>query len=328
MPFLLQLRRRALVCCLLALSSSGLVHAQEAAYPSRVVKIIVPYAAGGPNDVMARLLAQKLTVNTGQTFIVENKGGAGGIIGTDAVAKASPDGYTLGFISAPFTMAPALQTKMPYNTLNDLIPVSKVAESPMVLMVPSGSPFKSPKELLENAKKNPEKLTYGSGGIGSTPHLTTELLSSVTATKFLHVPYKGGGESIKALMGGEVDLLIDSVTSAGGAIASGKVKPLAVSQPKRSERLPNVPTFEEAGVSKFAMTHWVGIVVPAKTPKAVLTSLHGHIVKAVQDRDFVQRLNELGATPVGDSPESFRKFVGEEMEKWKQTVKAANIKPQ
>jgi tripartite-type tricarboxylate transporter receptor subunit TctC len=328
MVFTFPLRRRAIVGCLVALATTGLSYAQGVAYPSRLVKIIVPYAAGGPNDLMARILAQRLTVSTGQTFIVDNKPGAGGVIGTDAVAKAAPDGYTIGFISAPFTMAPALQAKMPYNTLSDLAPVTKVAESPMVLMVPSTSPYKSLKELIAEAKKAPEKLTYGSGGVGSTPHLTTELLSSVTGAKFMHVPYKGGGESIKALMSGEVDLLIDSVTSTAGAIASGKVKPLAVSQSKRSDRLPNVPTFEEAGVPNFSMTHWVGIVAPAKTPSNVLGILHAQIVKALQDPEVVQRLHDLGAAPVGDSPEAFKSFIAEEMGKWRQTVKAADIKPQ
>lgn len=277
---------------------------------------------------MARVLAQRLTVATGQTFIVENKAGAGGVIGTDAVAKAQPDGYTLGFISAPYTMAPALQAKMPYDALKDFTPVTKVAESPMVMMVPSASQFKSAAEVVEFARKSPEKLTYGSGGIGSTPHLTTELLGSLTGAKLMHVPYKGGGESMKALMGGEVDVLIDSVTSAGGAIASKRVKPLAVAQQKRSPRLPDVPTFEEAGIQKFAMTHWVGVIAPANMPPEILIALHAHITKAIRDPEVANRYQELGAVPIADSPAEFQKFIAEEMKKWQQTVKTANIKPQ
>jgi tripartite-type tricarboxylate transporter receptor subunit TctC len=305
------------------------VHAQNPpAYPSKPVRLIVPFAAGGPNDVLARILAQRLTTETGQPVVVDNKAGAGGVIGTDAVAKAAPDGYTLGFVSAPFTMSPALQAKMPYDTARDLAPISKVGESPMLLMVPSDSRFKSAAELIDFAKKNPGKLSYGSGGIGSTPHLTTELLGSMVGVKFLHVPYKGGGESIKALMGGEVDLLIDSVTSTAAPLASGRVKALAIGGPTRSPRMPNVPTFEEAGVQKFSMTHWVGVVAPAKTPPALVATIHDQIAKALRAPEVVQKFGELGATPAGNSPEEFQKFIGDELRRWQQVVKGANIQAQ
>jgi tripartite-type tricarboxylate transporter receptor subunit TctC len=217
---------------------------------------------------------------------------------------------------------------MPYDTLRDLTAVTKVAESPMVMMVPAASKFNNARDLIDYARKNPGKLTYGSGGVGSTPHLTTELLGSVTGAKFLHVPYKGGGESIRALISGEVDLLIDSITSSGGSITSGRVKALAVAQPNRSPRLPNVPTFEEAGIKNFSMTHWVGIIAPSHVPAEVSKALYGHVVKALQAPDVVQRFQELGAAPVGDTPADFQKFVSEEVKKWQQTVKAANIQPQ
>ncbi|MGJ3699548.1 tripartite tricarboxylate transporter substrate binding protein [Variovorax sp. AFSI2.2] len=289
---------------------------------------MVPFAAGGPNDVMARVLAQRLTADTGQPFVVDNKAGAGGVIGTDAVAKAAPDGYTLGFVSAPFTMSPALQAKMPYDTQKDLAAVTKVAESPMLMMVPSDSRFKSAAELIEFASKSPGKLNYGSGGNGSTPHLTTELLASVTGAKFTHVPYKGGGESIKALMGGEVDLLIDSITSTTAPLASGRVKALAISGANRSPRMPSIPTFEEAGIKNFSMTHWVGVVAPAKTPPAVLSSLHAQIAKALRAPQVIQKYAELGATPAPTSAQDFQKFVNDETKKWQQVVKSANIHTQ
>jgi tripartite-type tricarboxylate transporter receptor subunit TctC len=297
-------------------------------YPNKPVRLVVPFAAGGPNDVMARVLAQRLTTETGQSFVVDNKGGAGGVIGTDAVAKSAPDGYTLAFISGPFTMAPALQAKMPYDTVKDLVAVTKVAESPMVMMVPSTSKFKTPKELIEFAKQNPEKLTYGSGGVGSTPHLTTELLGAVTGAKFLHVPYKGGGESIKALMSGEIDLLIDSITSTTGPLASGRVKAIGIGQAKRNAKLPDAQTFEESGIQRFSMTHWVGIVAPSKVPADVLNTLHAQIAKALKHPETIQKLQELGAIPVGDSAVDFQKFIGEEIKKWQQTVKSANIQAQ
>jgi tripartite-type tricarboxylate transporter receptor subunit TctC len=310
------------------LSASAFAQGATGGYPVKPVRLVVPFAAGGPNDVMGRVLAQQLTQLTGQSFVVENKAGAGGVIGTDAVAKAAPDGYTLGFISAPFTMAPALQSKMPYDTLKDLAPVTKVAESPMVMMIPSNARFKSAQELMDFAKKNPEKLNYGSGGIGSTPHLTTELLGSVTGARFTHVPYKGGGESIKALMAGEIDVLIDSITSTEGPLASGRVKAVAVGQAKRVAKWPDVPTFSEVGIQKFGVTHWVGVVAPAKVPADELNALHALIIKALKTPEVIQKLRELGAEPVGNTPAEFQKFVADEVTSWKQTVKAANIQAQ
>jgi tripartite-type tricarboxylate transporter receptor subunit TctC len=299
-----------------------------ASFPSKPVRLVVPFAAGGPNDVMARVLAQRLTTETGQSFVVDNKAGAGGVIGTDAVAKSAADGYTLAFISGPFTMAPALQTKMPYDTSKDLVAVTKVAESPMVMMIPTSSRFKTAKELMDFAKQNPEKLSYGSGGVGSTPHLTTELLGTVTGAKFLHVPYKGGGESIKALMSGEIDMLIDSITSTAGPLASGRIKAVGISQTKRHAKLPDVPTFEESGIQKFAMTHWVGVVAPSRTPPEVLVTLHNQIAKALKSPEVSQKFLELGAVPVGDSAADFQRFINDELKKWQQTVKAANIQAQ
>lgn len=318
---------QAVVAVVLVASATDAL-AQVSNYPSKPVRLVVPFAAGGPNDVMARVLAQRLTAETGQPVVVDNKAGAGGVIGTDTVAKAAPDGYTLGFVSAPFTMAPALQARMPYDTAKHLIAVSKVAESPMLMMVPSNSRFKTAAELVEFAAKNPGKLSYGSGGIGSTPHLSTELLGSIMGAKLLHVPYKGGGESIKALMGGEIDVLIDSVTSTASALASGRVKALAITGAARSPRRPSVPTFGEAGIQKFAMTHWVGVVAPGGTPPALVATLHAQIAKALSAPELVQKYAELGATPVAGSQEDFQKFVGEELKKWKQVVKDANIQSQ
>ncbi|KAF1050276.1 Bug family tripartite tricarboxylate transporter substrate binding protein [Xylophilus sp.] len=320
------LGRRALVA--LALSLPVAAFAQQPVYPAKPVRLVVPFAAGGPNDVMARVLAKRLTTDTGQPFVVDNRPGAGGIIGTDAVAKAAPDGYTLGFISAPFTMTPALQAKMPYDTLKDLAPVAKVAESPMVMMVPSTSQFTSAGELVAYARSHPGKITYGSGGIGSTPHLSTELLASVTGARFLHVHYKGGGESIKALMGGEVDLLIDSITSTAAAFASGRIKGLGIGQAKRASQLPAVPTFDEAGLEKFKVEHWVGIVATAKTPQPVLDALHAQVEKALRSPEVVQKYEELGAHPVHGTPADCEKFIHEEVAKWQQVVKSAKIQPQ
>jgi tripartite-type tricarboxylate transporter receptor subunit TctC len=323
--------RRAALAGLFYVAFSCVAHAQTtpaATFPTKAVRLVVPFAAGGPNDVMARVLAQRLTQDTGQSFVVENKAGAGGVIGTDAVAKATPDGHTLAFVSGPFTMAPALQARMPYDTTRDLVAVTKVAESPMVMMVPATSRFRTAADLMDFARQNPGKLTYGSGGVGSTPHLTTELLGTVTGAKLLHVPYKGGGESIKALMAGEIDVLIDSITSTAGPLASGRIRAVAVGQARRNTKLPDVPTFDEAGIQRFAMTHWVGVVAPSRTPPEVLGHLHGLVIRALRAPEVVQKLQELGASPVGDGAAEFQSFIGDELKKWQQTVKAAGIQPQ
>jgi hypothetical protein len=212
----------------------------------------VAFSPGGPNDVMARILAAKLSANLGQQFIVENKPGAGGTIGTSMVAKAQADGYTLLFNSAPFVTAPALYgSKLSYDTLRDITGITKVAESPLVLMTNPQSPHKSLKGLIAAAKATPGKLNFGSGGVASTPHLATSLLEVLTATNFTHIPYKGGGPAITALMGGEIDILLDSITSGGPFLTSGKLRGLAVTGTKRAAKLPDVPTFAEAGMPEY-----------------------------------------------------------------------------
>jgi len=288
----------------------------------------VAFVPGGPNDVMARIVAQRLSVNMGQQVIVDNRAGAGGLIGTDIVAKSAPDGYTLLFASAPFAIAPSLYKKIPYDTEKDFVAVAKVASSPLVLTVQPSSPYKLLKELIDHAKTNPNKLKYGSGGVGSTPHFATAYLLSVAGVKMTHVPYKGGGQALTALMGAEVDLLMDSITSLLPFIESGKIRPLAVSQLKRSPKLPNVPTADEAGVKGFSSTHWVGIVAPAKLSKEILSQLNREIVKALAAKEVHERLVAIGAEPVGDSPAQFQSFINEELKTYMRVAKEANIEPQ
>jgi len=296
-------------------------------YPNKQpVRVIVPFAAGGPNDVVARVLVKSLTLSTDQSFVVDVRPGAGGIIGTDLVAKSNPDGYTLGIASGPFAMNPALHISMPYDIFKDFIPITEVAESPMILMVPNSSPFNSLRDVINYAKQNPNKLTYGSGGIGSTPHLTTELVGNEAGIKLLHIPYKGGGESIKGLMGGEIDILIDSITSSYGAISSGRIKVIGVSQISRLTSMPDVPTFDESGLPKFTTSHWIGVVAPAKTPPAIIKYLQQQISSALQSQDLRQSFMQLGASPIGDSSENFKKFIATEAARWQKIVEYAKIK--
>lgn len=324
--------RRSAMTLLGALALGGLSSGQAMAqsdYPNRPVKIVVAFAAGGPNDVMARILAERLTVQLGQPFIIENKGGAGGTIGSELVAKAPADGYTLLFPSAPFVTAPALYgDKLKYDTLKDITGIAKVAESPLVMMVPPSSPYKTLKDLLAAAKTKPGGLNYGSGGVASTPHLAISLLEVGTGTKFQHVPYRGGGPAMQALAGAEIDVLLDSITTAGPQVAGGRVNALAITGAKRAPKLPNVPTFAEAGLPKYEMTHWVGLAAPGKTPAAVLDKLHKETIKALGNADMRAKLEQLGASPVMATRDSFNAFLKQEVANWTTVVKQANIKPE
>jgi tripartite-type tricarboxylate transporter receptor subunit TctC len=298
-------------------------------YPNKPVSIVVAFSPGGPNDVMARILAAKLSANLGQQFIVENKPGAGGTIGTSMVAKAQADGYTLLFNSAPFVTAPALYgSKLSYDTLRDITGITKVAESPLVLMTSPQSPHKSLKGLIAAAKATPGKLNFGSGGVASTPHLATSLLEVLTATDFEHIPYKGGGPAITALMGGEIDILLDSITTGGPFLTSGKLRGLAVTGPKRVAKLPDVPTFAEAGLPEYKMVHWVGLAAPGKTPPAILDKLHREVLKAMSADDVKARFAELGAEPAVGSRQQFNEFLSAEVAQWGRIVKQANIQPE
>jgi tripartite-type tricarboxylate transporter receptor subunit TctC len=320
-------RRRLAAGTAIVLAGLGAFAAKaQGDYPTKPVTVIVAFSPGGPNDVMARILAARLSANLGQQFIVDNRPGAGGTIGTGAVAKSAADGYTLLFNSAPFVTAPALYgAKLNFDTLHDLTGVTKVAESPLVMMTSPQSPYKSLKELLAAAKSSPGKLNFGSGGVASTPHLATSLLEVTTGTDMQHIPYKGGGPSITALMGGETDLLLDSITTGGTFIVSGKLRALAVTGSKRAAKLPNVPTFAEAGLPEFEMVHWVGLVAPGKTPPTVLDKLNREVHKAMASDDVKARFAELGAEPAVGTRDQFNEFMKTEVAKWTQVVKKANI---
>ena len=319
------LTRRAAIFGLAASAiTSGSVYAQSG-YPNRPIKIVVAFAAGGPNDVMARILAERLQDQLGQPVIVDNKPGAGGTIGTELVAKAPADGYTLLFPSAPFVTAPALYgARLKYDTLKDITGIAKVAESPLVMMVPPSSPYKSLQELVNAGKNKPNALNYGSGGVASTPHLATSLLEVSTGAQFQHVPYRGGGPAMQALAGGEIQMLLDSVTTAGPQVTGGRVNALAVTGVNRSPKLPNVPTFAEAGFPKYEMTHWVGLAAPSQTPKDILDRLHKETIKALSTPELRARFDQLGATPILDTRDAFNTFLAQEVKTWTEVIRKAN----
>lgn len=300
--------------------------AQAEDYPIKPIKIIVPFAPGGSNDVVMRLLAPSLSEELGQTVIVENRPGGGATIGMDLVAKSKPDGYTLGVANTSFGANPFVMSKMPFDTQKDFLPVSLVGKVPLVVVVNPSFPVRSIKELLEYAKKNPEAINYGSAGNASAPHLAGALFEYITNTKMTHIPYKSGGEATAALLGNITQLQFAAVPSAIQQIRSNRLIPLAVTTIDRDESLPDVPTMDQSGFKDYDMADWIGIMVPAGTPEPVIKKLNGAFVNALSKNQNRISLTKAGARPIGSSPEELKNFIQKELSTWQKVVKAANIK--
>jgi tripartite-type tricarboxylate transporter receptor subunit TctC len=324
---------------LAALISAGLTillpvaaHAQNsaAAYPNKTIKLLIPFPAGGATDILGRTLAQKLSTALGQQVIVENKPGAGGTIGADTVAKATPDGYTiLMATSSTHSIAPAINPKMPYDALADFAPIAHFANAPSVMIVGSSFPAKSVQEAVTLFKTNPGKYNFGSSGIGTYPHLVAELFKWRAGGLFVvHIPYRGTGLVITDLVGGQIGYLMDSIVSAQPHIKDGKVRPLAVSGKTRSKSLPNVPTFTEAGVPGLELSNWFGVFAPANTPRAIVDRLNKEINAISKQSDVIERLERAGAEPASGTPEQFAKVIKDELDGWKAVIQRANIKPE
>ena len=319
----------ALAAALLA--SFTAAHAQVAsksagAYPARPIRLIVPFAPGGSNDIMARLAGQKLSESLGTQVVVDNRAGGSGIIGTDIAAKAAPDGYTVLMMSLTFAVNPSLYSKLPYDTEKDLAPVTLVASAPLMLVVHPSIPAKSVQEFIAYAKSNPGKLNFGSGGPGTTPHLAGEMLKMMAGVRMTHVPYKGGGPALTDLVGGQIQLMLENIPSTLPHAKSGRLRALAVSGLKRSPLVPDLPTLDEAGLKGYEIVGWNGLFVPAGTPRSVVTLLYRETAKALAQSDVKERLATMGAEPVGSSPEEFRAFVKAEIAKWAKVVKEAGLK--
>ena len=319
----------ALIAVCIAVAATA--HAQPAGkpggvYPSKPVRLIVPFAPGGSNDIMARITAQKFTETFGQQVIVDNRAGASGIVGTDIAAKAPPDGYTLLMMSLTLTVNPSLYKKLPYNTEKDLAPVTLVASAPLMLVVHPSLPAKSVNELIGFAKANPGKLNFGSGGPGTTPHLAGEMLKMMAKVQMTHVPYKGGGPALADLVGGQIQLMLENIPSTLPHVKAGRLRALAVSGLKRSPLVPDLPTLDEAGLKGYEIVGWNGLFVPSGTPQSIIAYLHGLTVKALAQPDVKERLATLGAEGVGNTPEQFRGFLKAEIVKWARVVKEAGLK--
>jgi len=291
-------------------------------WPDNTVTVVVPWPAGGPSDIAARPLAKGLTTNLKESFVIDNRGGGGGNIGTAAVTRAKPDGMTMLITSsAPIVINPSLYKKMPFDPSKDLIPVTNLLRAPLVLVAHPSVPAKNLKELMAFIQSKKGQFSYASSGNGTPQHLTGELFRNVTKLDMVHVPYKGSAPAISDLLGGHIPMMFDSTIAIMPHIKSGKVKPIAISGNKRSPLLPDVPTFAEAGLPAIESYAWYGLFVPAKTPKAVVDKINAESQKVMKSPDFQRVLADTGTEYVGDSPENFAKFVAAESQKWSKVVK-------
>jgi tripartite-type tricarboxylate transporter receptor subunit TctC len=296
-------------------------------YPSRPVRIIVPFGAGGPTDVYTRAIAEELRKALHQTFVMENKPGAGTTIGTDYVAKAAPDGYTLLMVSGTQTVNETLYTKKPYHLMHDLVPIAPLIDSDLVLVVHPSVPAKSLKELLALARAKPGTLNFGSSGPGSNYHMAAELLKHLTGINIVHVPYKGSTGMRTDILNGQIQMLFDSVPTMAPLIKAGKVRALGTSGVTRSPILPDVPTIAEAGVPGFQATLWVGFMAPAGTPQPIVDKLNAEITKIVSRPDIKAAWQKQGAEPAALTQPQFKAFMDAQITKWADVIKANDIKP-
>lgn len=295
-------------------------------YPTRPVKIIVPFATGGPADNYARFVAQRLQESLGQSFVVDNRPGAGAVIGTDLAAKSAPDGYTLLLMSNAHTVNESLIPNKPYNLLKDFVPIAPINASDLVLVANPGTGLSQLADVLQRAQAQPGKMNYASSGPGTPYHMAGELFKSMAQINLVHIPYKGSSGARTDVIGGQVDMMFDAVTTMTEQVRAGKVRALAVTGKQRSEVLPEVPTLHEAGVPGYEATIWLGVMAPRATPKAVVDRLNDAISKIASQPDVRQAWGKQGASPLVMSPAAFEKYVQDDVAKWARIIKSANIK--
>ena len=308
--------------------ASVLAHttASAQAYPTRAVKIIVPFAAGGPADVYARFIAQRLTEALGQSYIIDNKPGAGSVIGTDNAAKSPADGYTLLLMSNTHTVNETLIPNKPFNLMRDFVAVAPINYSDLVLVANPKVPAHNLKEFISYAKAHPGKLNYASSGPGTPYHMAGELFKSMADIDMVHVPYKGSSGARTDVIGGQVDVMFDAVTTMAEQVRSGKVKALATSGQRRSDVLPDAPTMNEAGVPGYEATIWLGLMAPIGTPKAIVDKLNDAVSKIASQPDVKQAWTKQGAVPMIMNPVVFDRYMRDDIAKWNRVIKTANIK--
>jgi tripartite-type tricarboxylate transporter receptor subunit TctC len=303
--------------------------ASSQSFPTKPIKLIVPFPAGGPNDIIGRAVGQRMSEILKQQVLIDNRGGAGGVVGTDAVAKSAPDGYTIAITSAgALAISASVVEKMPYVTLRDFKPITLVAKVPEMLVVATSVPASNMAELVALAKAQPNKLNFASSGPGSMPHLAGELFRLTAKIDIVHVPYRGAAPAVNDLLGQQVQMVFLDLPVLLPQVRAGKLKPIAIGAKTRAAALPDVPTTAEVGYPQIEAENWYGMVAPAGTPPGVAETLHKAAVAALRDPGVQEKLSSLGLTLVGNSPDEFAAYVKSETEKWAGVVKAAGIKPQ
>jgi tripartite-type tricarboxylate transporter receptor subunit TctC len=320
MSFRVSRSRRALTVGIAL--TAALPAARAQAYPTKPITIIVPFPPGGTTDILARILAQYMSTELGQSVVIDNRGGAGGNIGAQAAARAPADGYTLlmGTVGTHAINA-SLYKKLPYDHIKDFVPLSRVAMVPNLLVANPSQPYKTVKELIAYAKANPGKVNYGSSGNGTSIHLSGELFKSLAKVDMTHIPYKGSAPAVSDLIGGQIAIMFDNMPSALPHVKAGKLRAIALTSAKRSPELPDVPTVAEAGLPGYEATSWFGMFAPAGTPPAIVAKLNDIIVKALNDPDIRKRIVEQGGEPHPETPEQFAAFIKAETTKWGKVVK-------
>lgn len=299
----------------------------QSAWPSKPIRIVVPYTPGGFTDQMARLIQPGLQSRLGQAVVIDNKPGANSLIGVDAVAKAVPDGSTFGVVIAAYAANTTLYPKLPYDPRRDLVGVSLMGVSPLLAAVNNDAPFKTAKELIDYARANPGKVSFGSSGNGSAAHLTSELWKSLTKTYMIHIPYRGAVPALTDLMGGQIQLFFDAPTGLINQGKAGKVRLIGVASERRLPVLPEVPTFIEQGFPGFTGSTWAGMLAPAGTPREIVKRMSEEVARIIKSDETKARLEAMGTFPAGSTPEEFDAFIAAETTKWAQVIKTANVKP-
>ena len=295
-------------------------------WPEKSIRLVVPFPAGGPTDIIARIVGQAMTDALGQPVVIDNRGGAGGVTGTDQVAKSAPDGYTIALTSAgALSISPSLQ-RMPYNSTRDLVPVTLVAKVPELLVVPANASSKSLDEFLASAKAKPGSFNYASTGPGGMPHLAAELLKATAKVDMVHVPYSGAAPAVTDLLGARVEMMFADIPVLLPHVQAGKLRALAVGSAERVSMLPDVPTTKEKGLPSVEAENWYGIVAPAGTPKAIIDKMHATITAALRTPEVKQKLEPIGAILVGNTPDQFTAYIQSEEKKWAEVVRVSGAK--
>ena len=319
-------RIQAMMTSVLFVVPAVSAHAAEAPYPTRPIRIIVPQSPGASTDLTARLMAQKLNDAFKQPVIVDNRPGSSGIAGTEIVARAAPDGYTLMVVASSFSINPALGRKLPYDAIRDFTTVSQLSKFPNMLAAHPSVPVKTLQDVIAMAKAKPGQVSYASAGLATGTHMTAELLKYMTGIELLHVPYKGGGPSMAAAMGGQTQLVISTTVGLLAHVRAGKLKAIALTAAKRSAAAPEIPTFAESGVPGYEHEPWNGMFAPAKLPKAVLAKINAEVARGLNAPDVKPVFDRDGADVVGNKPEEFAVILKSEIDKWSKVAKAAGIK--